>query len=67
MKTKKTLSLRKETLATLSKDALADVAGAAGTTGNLPTINLGCVSRAVCPPSLPLCIPSVKGSCQACV
>jgi hypothetical protein len=63
MKTKKTLSLRRETLATLAKETLADVAGG---NANLPTVNAGCLSRAICPPTLPLCIPSVKGSCQLC-
>jgi len=65
MKTKKTLKLRKETLATLSKDALAGVNGANG--AGVPTVDLGCLSRVVCPPSLPLCIPSVKPSCRTCV
>ena len=63
MKTKKNLKLNKETLASLSKDALADVAGAVG---NVHTLDIGCVSRAVCPPTLPLCVPSIKASCTPC-
>jgi hypothetical protein len=60
---KKNLKLHRETLATLAKDALADVAGANGA-GH--SFDVGCLSRAVCPPTLPLCVPSIKASCMPC-
>ena len=59
---KKNLKLHRETLATLAKDALDNVAGA----GVGHSFDIGCVSRAVCPPTLPLCVPSIKASCTPC-